>query len=169
VTLLLVLLTELQTLLGHDDTTGDAASDVAVDPLTEMTGLTDAPAAPASLPQDPALARLLPDAYADDRDRAQEFRRFTEDEIRQGKREAARAVLGSLPAQGGRVVLDESLTDAWLGALNDLRLTLGTRLGVTEESYTEIEGLDPMSARARQLSVYLWLGWLQETLVDTQL
>jgi hypothetical protein len=120
-------------------------------------------------PEDPVLARLLPDAYTDDGERAAEFRRYTEDELRAAKRAAADAVLGSLPENGGRVVLDEALTDAWLGAINDIRLALGTRLEVTEDSYKELEGMDPTTRRARELTVFLWLGYLQETLVDTQL
>jgi hypothetical protein len=164
VVLLGVLLAELMTLLEQESP--QAAADV--DPLETLTGMTDSNQSGVP-PQDPVLARLLPDAYADDVERAAEFRRYTEDELRTAKREAAHAVLQSLPEKGGRVVLDDTMTDAWLGALNDLRLALGTRLEVTEESYRELEGLDPTTRRARELSVYLWLGWLQETLIDTQL
>ena len=164
VVLLGVLLADLMTVLeGEVAAPGDD-----VDPLEALTGLTDAKQTGVT-PADPVLARLLPDAYADDAERAAEFRRYTEDELRVGKREAARAVLESLPENGGRILLDEPLTEAWLGALNDLRLTLGTRLEVTEESYRELEGMDPTTQRARELNVFLWLGYLQETLVDTQL
>jgi hypothetical protein len=162
--LLGVLLAELMTLLQGDE----ADEGGVVDPLETLTGLTDAHQS-GTTPEDPVLARLLPDAYADDAERAAEFRRYTEDELRTAKRAQAHAALESLPEKGGRVVLDEGLTEAWLGALNDVRLALATRLGVTEDSHTELEGMDPTTRRARELTVYLWLGYLQETLVDTQL
>ena len=164
VVLLGVLLAELMTLLERDD----VATAGEVDPLEALTGMTDGNQSSVT-PDDPVLARLLPDAYPDDAERAAEFRRYTEDELRAAKRAAAHAVLESLPENGGRVVLDDALTEAWLGALNDLRLALGTRLEVTEDSYKELEGMDPTTRRARELSVFLWLGYLQETLVDTQL
>ena len=152
---------ELLALLEQDQ--ADVASS---DPLAELTGLDDG-AGPVSRPLDPVLARLLPDAYADDPERAAEFRRFTESELRSGKQAAVRAVLESLPLAGGRIVLDAELSNAWLGALNDLRLAIGTRLDVTEDSYAELDRLDPASPHARELTVFLWLGVLQETLVDT--
>jgi hypothetical protein len=161
VALLGALLGELLSLLESEH---DAPADA--DPLTALTGLDDT-AGPAVKPTDPALARLLPDAYADDPERAAEFRRYTESELRTGKQAAVRAVLDSLPPEGGRVVLTPELADAWLSALNDLRLTLGARLDVTEDSYAELERVDPASPRGRELTLFLWLGILQETLVDT--
>jgi len=162
VAILDVLLGELLALLEEDE----SATPHDTDPLAEITGLDDT-VQPPERPTDPALARLLPDAYADDPERAAEFRRYTEPELRSGKQRAVRAVMDSLPRAGGRVVLTPELADAWLGALNDLRLTLGTRLDVTEDSYGELERLDPASPRGRELTVFLWLGVLQETLVDT--
>jgi hypothetical protein len=162
VVILDMLLRELLLLLEEDQ---DAPPHDA-DPLAEITGLDDT-VAPPERPTDPALARLLPDAYADDPERAAEFRRYTEPELRSGKLQAVRAVRESLPPEGGRVVLTPELADAWLGALNDLRLTLGTRLDVTEDSYAELDRVDPDSPRSRELTVFYWLGVLQETLVDT--
>jgi hypothetical protein len=135
------------------------------DPLVELTGL-DA-TRPVHKPVDPALARLFPDGYSDDPERAEEFRRYTEPELRAGKQTAVRAVLDSLPEDGGRIVLSPELADAWLGALNDLRLAIGTRIGVTEDSYDELDRVDPASQRGRELTVFTWLGVLQDTLVDT--
>ncbi len=54
---------------------------------------------------------------------------------------------------------------AWLGALNDLRLALGTRLGVEEDWAEQLAALDDGDPRALLLAVYDWLSWLQETLV----
>ena len=44
-------------------------------------------------------------------------------------------------------------------SLNDLRLTVGTRLGVTED-WSEAAAEDPSSA------LYDWLTWLQSTCID---
>ncbi len=132
------------------------------DPLAAMVGLSDGPA---DRPADPALARLLPDAYGDDQAAATEFRRYTEGDLRAGKRADATAVLASLAPladRGGRLVLDRDDADAWLGCLNDLRLVLGTRLEVTEETEYDVRSDDP---RAQALQVYGWLGWLQESLL----
>lgn len=132
------------------------------DPLAALVGLADGPV---DKPDDPALARLLPDAYGDDEAAATEFRRYTEGDLRAGKRANASAVLASLAPLadlGGRLVLDRDQADAWLGCLNDLRLVLGSRLEVTEETEYDARSDDP---RAQALQVYGWLGWLQESLL----
>ena len=89
---------------------------------------------PAAPPDDPVLARLLPDAYRDDTEAAGEFRRFTEQELRSGKLAAAQTVLDTLPEEGGRVELTEEDAQVWLRALNDVRLALGVRLDITEDT-----------------------------------
>lgn len=165
VALLRALLTALSAMLAIGEESEDDEESVANDPLEELTGL-DESAAPVK-PTDPALVRLLPDAYADDPERSAEFRRYTEPELRAQKRATIDVVLASLPPAGGRVVLTEAQADAWMFALNDLRLTLGTRLDVTEESYAELESIDPSTERGRDLTLYAWLGVLQETLVGT--
>jgi len=78
---------------------------------------------------------------------------------------ARKAVLAALPATGGRVTLDTAAAGCWLGALNDLRLALGTRLEVTEDTYAELDRLPEDSPQAAALGIFAWLGWLQETLV----
>ncbi len=111
------------------------------------------------------LARLLPDAYRDDPEASGEFRRYTERDLRAGKVAAARTVLDTLPPAGGRVRLTEPESQAWLRALNDVRLALGTRLGVTEgfdEEAAEISAEDPRSA---YIWIYQWLAYLQDSLV----
>ena len=133
------------------------------DPLAAMVGL---PSGPVERPHDPALARLLPDAYGDDDAAATDFRRYTEADLRAGKRadaELLRSMVGPLQDRGGRLPLDRAQAGAWLTCLNDLRLVLGTRLGVTEQ--TEDAELDEDSPRAQALLLYSWLGWLQESLL----
>ncbi|HEU5212051.1 MAG TPA: DUF2017 family protein, partial [Gaiellaceae bacterium] len=53
---------------------------------------------------------------------------------------------------------------AWCGALNDARLVLGERLGVTEDLYEN--GIARDDPRARELAFYAWLTWLQGELVE---
>jgi Domain of unknown function (DUF2017) len=54
-----------------------------------------------------------------------------------------------------------------LGALNDARLALGTRLGVTEDpEYESIADSDP---DAGAYAVYGWLTWVQDDLVQVLL
>jgi Domain of unknown function (DUF2017) len=123
------------------------------------------PGGPVEPPDDPAIARLLPDGYRDDPEAAGEFRRYTEQGLRSGKVEAARTVLATLPGDGGRVRLGREDAEVWLRALNDVRLALGVRLGITEDYEYELAqdgGTDPRSA---YLQVYDWLSFLQESLV----
>ena len=117
-------------------------------------------------PLDPALARLLPDAYRDDPDASGEFRRYTEQSLRSAKQEVAQTVLDTLPADGGPVKLSREQAQSWLRALNDVRITLGVRLGVTEEFEDEWRTLDPLDPRATAFEVYAWLGDVQESLVQ---
>jgi hypothetical protein len=59
--------------------------------------------------------------------------------------------------------LDTAAQQAWLRSLTDLRLTLGTRLGITDE------GL-PSGAESHlqaMHAVFDWLGYLQESLLQT--
>jgi Domain of unknown function (DUF2017) len=133
------------------------------DPLARMVGIDP----DAERPDDPALARLLPDAYVDDEESSAEFRRFTQRSLRDLKAERARTVLLGLardPGREGTEVLPDE-TAAWLGCLNDARLALGTRLDIGEDDqgrYLELADDDPL---AYAYAVYDWLTFLQETLV----
>jgi hypothetical protein len=129
--------------------------------LADALGLTE----DAGLPGDPALARLLPDAYVDDPDASSEFRRYTEKDLRAGKVAAAKTVLDTLPEDGGRISLSQSEAQVWLRALNDIRLTLGVRLGITEDMYEEMGRIKRDDPRYSVLAVYDWLSGTQESLV----
>jgi len=120
---------------------------------------------PTSPPDDPVLARLLPDAYRDDPEAAGEFRRYTEQGLRSGKVAAAQTVLDTLPAGGGHVRLRPEDAQAWLRALNDVRLAIGTVLGITEDYEDEMEAASWADPRSAYLEVYHWLGYLQDSLV----
>jgi hypothetical protein len=135
---------------------------VDADDLAAMVGLTEN----TELPDDPVLARLLPDAYRDDPKASGEFRRYTEQGLRSGKAAAARTVLATLPASGGRIRLSEPEAQAWLRALNDVRLALGVTLGVTDDFDDQVAEMGPEDPRAAYIGVYQWLAYLQETLVQ---
>ncbi|MFF3352519.1 DUF2017 domain-containing protein [Streptomyces sp. NPDC002917] len=134
---------------------------------------------PSEPPTDPALARLFPEAYGDDdselRAASAEFRRYTENDLRSRKRDDALTVVRTLDAipageDGGILTLTADECRNWLGALNDLRLTIGTRLDVSDQdeggegSLYRLPDSDP---RKPMVMAYLWLGALQETLVET--
>ncbi|MBO1337734.1 DUF2017 domain-containing protein [Streptomyces sp. VRA16 Mangrove soil] len=151
------------------------------DPLAEL--FAEGPSEP---PADPVLRRLFPDAYGgpgapdDEASQAEldahssEFRRFTENDLRAGKREDALAVVRSLDAltsadSGGAVLkLTPPESVQWMRALNDLRLAIGTRLDITDEEDTDLlYRLPDEDPRKPMVMAYLWLGGLQETLVET--
>ena len=134
---------------------------IDADDLAAMIGFSDN----TELPDDPVLARLLPDAYRDDPEASGEFRRYTESGLRSGKAAAARTVLATLPAAGGRIRLSEPEAQAWLRALNDVRLALGVRLEVTDDFDDQVSSMEPDDPRAPYIGVYQWLAFLQETLV----
>jgi Domain of unknown function (DUF2017) len=143
---------------GPEDARDDGLA--SADELAAMIGLTEN----AELPTDPVLARLLPDAY-DDPEASGEFRRYTEQGLRSGKVAAARTVLATLPPKGGRVRLSGPEAQAWLRALNDVRLVLGMSLEVTDDFDDQVAHMSPADPRAPYVGVYQWLAYLQETLV----
>jgi hypothetical protein len=125
-----------------------------------------APQDPPETPADPVLARLLPDGYRDDPDAAEEFRKYTEPGLRSAKQQAALQLLDTLPDAGGRIQLTSEQAQAWLKALNDVRLALGVRLDVTEDfehQWSKLKRDDPQFAA---YEVYAWLGAVQESLVQ---
>ncbi len=80
---------------------------------------------------------------------------------------AAQTVLATLPESGGKVRLKTEDAQAWLRALNDVRLSLGVVLGVTDDFDDQMEDLSDDDPRAAYVGVYQWLGYLQESLVES--
>jgi hypothetical protein len=121
---------------------------------------------------DPVVSRLFPDIYPERPEDSQEFRQYTEGDLKTGKIDQAGAILAALPDEGeGEVRLDGEAADAWLRAINDARLAMGTRLDITAETdlseeLDEAILIDPGSSRVFQLSVYAYLGYLQESLLN---
>ncbi|RFU20937.1 DUF2017 family protein [Geodermatophilus marinus] len=112
---------------------------------------------------DPVLERLFPAGHRGDAELAAEYRELTEDSLRGGKADDLATVRATLPPRGGVVRLDADQAGAWLRTSNDLRLALGTRLDVREDTEPPE---DLTSEEAQQLAVYYWLTGLQGSLVD---
>lgn len=114
---------------------------------------------------DPVIARLFPDAYRDDPEHAQTYRDMVGDELRREKLRSLGEVTESLgPSGDATITLDGELTTAWLAWLTDVRLAVGTRLDVTEE--TMGADIDPESPDAPAYEVLHWLGWIQESIIE---
>lgn len=138
------------------------------DELEQITGMKTGNARP---PDDATLRRLLPDFYRSDVDELATvdadslnaaLRSLREPEIINAKRVCAQRLLDTVPERGGRVELTEEQANAWIAAVNDVRLALGTILGVGPNGPDSLPVDHPM---AEQLSVYQWLTVLQEYLV----
>ena len=107
----------------------------------------------------PWLARLFPVAYPEDEEREREYRQLMHDELRNRHMEAIETLEATLGAER----LSEAQMLGWLAALNDVRLVLGTRLDVSEETTEDdYEEDDPDHGL---FGVYTYLGWLQEQVV----
>lgn len=155
VALLQSLARQLQDLVGPRD-------DPHADPLFALVGIDPV----AETPDDPALRRLLPDAFIDDEEAAGEFRRFTERDLRESKARNAARVDAQLVEQGQEVTIAGDAIAAWLGFLNDTRLTIGTRLEISEENHDALADLPDTDPRSGLFQVYDWLTFLQESIVQ---
>ena len=110
-------------------------------------------------PGDPSLRRLFPPAY-DDEDDERAYRDLMGGELLDGRRAALELIADTVDRD--RLTAEEA--DTWLRALNDLRLVLGTRLDVQEDTFaTEPDLSDP---RGNALAVYAYLSWIQEQLIS---
>ncbi|MGZ4548489.1 MAG: DUF2017 family protein [Blastococcus sp.] len=112
---------------------------------------------------DPVLERLLPEGHRGDQAAAADYRELTEASLRSGKADDLAMVRATLPDGGGEVRLDPDQAAAWLRTTNDLRLALGIRLEITDDTEPPEEFADDED---QQLAVYYWLTALQGSLVD---
>jgi hypothetical protein len=108
---------------------------------------------------DPAVARLFPAAYQDDPLRNLEYETSLGGAPRTGKLEALDTVERTANARA----LSEEEFLSWMGVVNDLRLVLGTRIEVTEES---TEGDFPAGGPRDAFQVYQFLGWLLQEMLS---
>jgi hypothetical protein len=114
-------------------------------------------------PQDEVVFRLLPDAYADDEESNNDFRKFTEQSLRDEKLAAASFALENLPKDDQPKEIPDFDIAVWLKSLNDVRLALGTRLEITDGAVLVDENDEEKNSL---LDVYDWLTWLQGTLLE---
>jgi hypothetical protein len=108
---------------------------------------------------DPAMARLYPPAYLDDPIRNLEYERLAGDDLTSQRLASIGAMEGSIDADR----LTEEQLLSWLGVLNDLRLVLGTRLEITEE--TTEDDFAPDDPRTSTFALYAYLTWLVDAIV----
>ncbi len=151
----------------------NGAAESHADPLAVQLGMGGS----AVPPEDPVLARLLPDAYRSSEDDSGEFRRLTERSLTSTKVHHAETLIGSLidggltfgsiDAEGDdvEVELDEDAVQSWLKALTDIRLSLAVRLGIEDEEDAMLVGESADEAIVAMSEIYDWLGYVQETLI----
>ena len=113
--------------------------------------------------------RLLPPAYEDDAEAQAEYARLMTADLMDGKRRALASMTttierGKIRRDGWRVTLTADETQDWLAVINDARLTLGTGLQITEDSYER--DIDPNDPNAATHELFRYLGYLEEYLVD---
>lgn len=111
-------------------------------------------------PDDPAVARLFPAAYPDDQQREAEYRLLAGHELIDSHRAAMATFEESIDAKR----LDADQAQAWLRALNELRLVIGTRLDVTDDHSNWPKDRD--DPRLPAFAAYDYLSGLQDELVD---
>jgi hypothetical protein len=140
---------ELQAMLASGTLAGLAGLGGEVPPLSE----------------DPALARLFPVAY-EDAEQAEEYRRFTYTELHAAKIAGLELLCTQLTEMAPDIVLDDASAAVWLSALNDLRLVIGSRIGITEDNGEMFEALPSTDMRALAYGLYVILTTLQDSLVE---
>ena len=109
---------------------------------------------------DPVIARLYPDVRPDDPAWSAGFRDLVRGDLDDARREHIAAVEASLDAR----TIDDADAEAWLHVLNDLRLVLGTRLGVVDDG--DDASFDPEDPDAAAKVVYAYTGFLEAQFID---
>jgi hypothetical protein len=104
------------------------------------------------------LRRLFPPAYVRDEPAEQTYRELQGGGLLEHHLESLRILERTATATH----LSDEEADAWLAAMNDLRLSIGTRLGVTEE----VTELDPSNPSYPDWICYQYLSYLQTEAVD---
>jgi hypothetical protein len=111
---------------------------------------------PGGVPE--SMRRLFPPAYSKDDEAQRHYADLTRAELADHHRQA----LELLASTASATALDADEMQGWLTALNDLRLVLGTVLGVTEEDDID----EPIGSLSQQMIVYRYLSGLQAELLD---
>lgn len=158
--------TVLAQLLDDLEDLADLA-DAAVDKARHTAGRTDEQAA-----GNPVIDRLFPAGYAD-AGAASEFRELTRASLQEERRERYGQCRAELPEGGGEIVVEPDSVQRWLVVINDMRLALGTRLGVTAEGFPDDPDESNAFAVADEIlaarTVYQWLTAIQDDMVNAVL
>jgi len=109
---------------------------------------------------DPSLQRVFPPAHPDDPIAELEYERSAGGALLAGKLEELETFERSI----GEKVLRENDVLACMRAANDIRLVLGTRIDVREESSPSDFMGDPETASTFEL--YAYLSWLVESMIE---
>jgi hypothetical protein len=150
------------------------ASSSDADPLYDLVGI----GGRSAIDADPAIARLLPDAYGDDSDASSDFRALTERSLASRKVANARVVIATLERDSverdsverdsverdsASVALSPAEAQSWLRTLSDIRLTIAARLGIERDGD---EGATDSDAAVALHDLYDWLAFVTESLLD---
>ena len=129
-----------------------------------LTGMSD---------DDPVRRRMFPEGYRDDPDAALEYRDLTESSLLEQRQTRLAQAEAELPPSAGEVSLDPEAAARWLAILNDLRLAIGTRLGIDSDTAVDDDlvgdGRDDtpdVAADRAARAVYVWLTALLDRLVE---
>lgn len=106
----------------------------------------------------PALARLFPPPYGDDRERNEGYAALAGAELVERRLAGLDTVEASLDAE----VLTEDELATWMRSINDVRLVLGTILDITDEDRTPPA---PDDDSAPLFATYEYLGYLLEHII----
>lgn len=126
---------------------------------------------------DPVYQRLYPDGYQDDGEAADAFRSLTESSLQEERLGRAEQCLAELASAGlapaglrkGKidVTLDAEAAQRWMQVLNDMRLAIGTRIGITDDD--ETFEFDPVDEAAMPRAIYAYLTGVQDALVRARM
>lgn len=143
----------------------EAQANALIDLITQCSTLIANPE-----PDDPAITRLFPAIYPEDPEVSEQLRQLTHDALQGDKEATAGRMLAVIPAAGGDIRLTTSDAHMWLRGLTDIRLILGIRLGVADDTdlvaeLDEAIADDPNGPTVHAITLYHYATFLQESLV----
>jgi hypothetical protein len=125
---------------------------------------------------DKVIARLFPQAYRDDPEAEVEYQRLLRDDLLQKKldgidsfertlkgRREKKGLLGTRIGRFAELDLSGEDLTLWLGFLHDMRLLIGTRLDITDESW---EREIPSGPEAEEHLLLHVLAYMEEAILE---
>lgn len=109
---------------------------------------------------DGSIYRLFPPGYTNDLEKQVEYDRNLRDDLQSHHLQ----VLRILQDTSDNDLLNPDQLHAWMKGINQLRLVLGTRLDVSEE--TDLEDILKDDPRSQALTLYVFLGELQHQAIS---